>query len=154
MTTTVHRYRCDICRRVYETQSDATRCEASGKPQEIPVGALLGDPWDESSHHSHNLAFAVAGALKGNPHDCRQILWACRDNGSGDSLGKETCGGETIRLENLPHLSEHDLEHPTFVRLIAWLRARKIYPLVNTSRGLRRLPREASTTRRGARARG
>jgi len=119
MPIKVIRYECAICGQRYSEESDAKECEDRGTGEEYPIGCI---------HASHvkgdiyeNITFAVAiNEIKG--HANWGSDWACRDNGAGDSLGEQKCGCGTLKLYH----DKIDPEHPTFKRMVKWLRKQKI----------------------------
>lgn len=65
-----------------------------------------------------NMTFALAKVwLDGHTADAS--MWACRDNGSGDSLGTDLCGGGGYHNY---YPGPPDPSHPTFKRLVEWLK--------------------------------
>ncbi len=89
MTTKI-KYICDICKREYSTIEIAQECEAKGKVSKdtYPIGLMNGNLGDD---FYHRMSFAVAD-LDIEGHYATASLWACRDTGVGDSLGKQLCG--------------------------------------------------------------
>lgn len=74
---------------------------------------------DNANGFYGNICFAVAGNhLMG--HTNLLTMWACRNNGAGDSLGKYTCsGGITTPY---PHARVCDV----FIRMVNWLKENDI----------------------------
>lgn len=118
-------YECEICRMRYRSAESAAECEARGRATPVPVGLLHIEPAD--GFYGEKLAFAVAEChLDG--HGRYASLWACRDNGAGDSLGKDQCGnGNSYHPEEF---HPEYLERPPVKRLLAWMDAEGIEPLV------------------------
>lgn len=119
------RYQCEICNGRYEEEDSALACENKGLAEEYPIGCLWGNHKPEAFYT--NITFAVAGNSIGPGHhghlNCG-ASWACRDNGSGDSLGDQRCGSGTLKLTDWDaHL---DPEHPTFKRMVDWLESQDI----------------------------
>ncbi len=119
---TIIKYRCEICHRDYETVEHAKECEAQGLHEIYPIGLIYGNHTKGSLYQ--NCTFAIA---ENRPHkhwlDCS--LWACRDNGHGDSLGGSRCGSG-----NFTHLNDYhaklDPDAPHFKRMVAWLESQSI----------------------------
>ncbi len=105
-------YSCEICEHDFNDESGARDCESKGPPKMYSVGLIFGMPQDDSCHHNHNLTFAVMGNVP-HGHYSGLTLWACRDNGSGDTLGKDRCGGGHSEPYGIP-----DPTHPTFKRMV------------------------------------
>lgn len=122
---TITRYQCEICGGTYSTAKEARGCEAQGIDPSYPVGLLSQE--DKDGFYGPKLAFALA-ELHPHGHYATASLWACRDNGAGDSLGEYTCGsGNSYRPEEF---REWWLKTPPMKRLIAWLRSQNITPMV------------------------
>lgn len=114
-------YECEICNSLFSTPKAAKDCESRGLASLPPVGTIFGDHRD-GAFYSH-ITFAVAKA-QNLGHELDISAWACRDNGAGDSLGKETCGGGPInRIESFV-----DRNHPTCRRMVEWLVRQGINP--------------------------
>ena len=115
-------FECEICGGRYNTEQGAIDCESRGLGPEYPIGCVFGNhtPGDLYS----GITFAVAGNDTKWKHYNDLILWACRDNRHGDSLGDEKCGGchTDLRADD----AKINKEHPTFKRMIAWLKSRGI----------------------------
>lgn len=111
-------YTCEICGIENEYVDQISRCEARGHPKEPTVGLIFGNASNQS-HRDKDMTFAVKDwSVVG--HGVYAGLWACRDTGVGDTLGEETCGsGNSLQLgkQDIP-----DVNHPTFKRLVAFLR--------------------------------
>lgn len=62
-------------------------------------------------------------------HTVEVSLWACRDNGLGDTLGKNLCygGGD---YNNVDDLEDNMRKHPTFKRMMKYLKKAKVKPLM------------------------
>jgi len=115
----IHFWECEICRLRHPTPEDAARCEARGVPHlDLPCGMIFGDHRPTAFYK--DITFAVR-RVKQVPqsHFAQASEWACRDNGHGDSLGSEVCGGPTLRLPQVPP----DANHNTFIRMVSWLTA-------------------------------
>ena len=115
-------YQCDLCHRKYENREDALECEAR-VPVTYPIGTIYCDAYDDDNHHRHNLTFAVA-SNRPQRHMNLGGSWACRDNGCGDSLGHEKCSGNSLSLGKYDAVKS--MTHPTFLRMVAWLRSQDI----------------------------
>jgi hypothetical protein len=112
-------YECEICHQTYKNKGDAEACESRGVPTPLPVGLIFGNPQDRD-HHSKDLTFCIA-SNEVDGHWYHPPLWACRDNGAGDSLGKELCGGQSsVNLYEGNAVCE---SHPTFKRMVEFLRS-------------------------------
>jgi hypothetical protein len=114
------RHRCSICGLHYETAQLAATCEARGVHPGFPIGLMLRLP------EHPDLACAIAGnEIEG--HWNRPAVWICRDNGYGDSLGKDSCRGNAEPpIEALRPEHAADPTRPPFPRLVAWLREQGI----------------------------
>lgn len=115
-------YICEVCNSRHSTKRDAERCEKRKPGVQWPRGTIFGMPQSTRSHHETNLLFVVdETVVKGHYTDT--AAWAFRDNGAGDSTGKERCGAE-------PSLGGYqggpDPTHPTFKRAVAYLKAEGI----------------------------
>ncbi len=116
-------YQCDICKREYTDVKEAVACEARGTPKLPPVGLIFGNA-SEIDHRDKkpiNITFAIAKVyLEGHAVDAS--LWACRNNGAGDSLGKELCGSSNgLYIQGIPNS-----RHSTFKRMVRYLKKEKI----------------------------
>lgn len=113
-------YKCEICGSIYETEEACKKCEDRGVPDisSIPLYVIT---------QQDNLTFADAKIeLYSNPgHLYSVLLWACRGNGAGDSLGSELCGAGGLYDKNKGHLSNYhkvtNLETPEFKRMVQYL---------------------------------
>jgi len=76
-----------------------------------------------------NITFALAkNRIEG--HANNMSLWACRDNGAGDSLGEQRCGGGPVPKVESDYGTNIDVEHPTFKRMVKWLKSQDIFVTV------------------------
>lgn len=117
------RYECEICHRDFLVEKEAAECEARGVPKLPPIGLIFGNA-SEIDHRDKKpigITFAIAKVyLEGHAVDAS--LWACRNNGAGDSLGTDLCGsGNGLHLYGVP-----DLRHSTFKRMVRYLTKQKI----------------------------
>lgn len=112
-------YECELCRRRYTEKKHAEECERA-KPPEYPIGCIYGDHKDSMYK---NITFAVA-KNRFTGHLNVGSSWACRDNGYGDSLGENTCGGNSLMLDK--YHANLDFNHPTFKRMVNWLKSQNI----------------------------
>lgn len=119
-------YQCEVCSNRFSTEQEALDCEARLIPN-YTIGLIFGQSQDASDHHSHNLTFCVA-EYRTIRHLNESGLWACRDNGSGDSLGSELCGSGGLSLGE--HDAVKDFTHPTFLRMLTYLKSVDITPLI------------------------
>jgi len=120
-------YECEICGSRYHEEQDALDCETRKAPN-YTIGLIYGDAADTSTHHHHNLTFCVA-EYRVDRHWNNSGSWACRDNGHGDSLGTEWCGGSGFfTLGELDAVK--DFTHPTFIRMLAYLKSVNVTPLI------------------------
>ena len=125
MVTKIVSYQCDICKYTFDTLAQAKNCEARGKfsKDTYPVGLLHAD-----LDFYPGCAFALAELHCEDAHYAVASLWACRDNGYGDSLGEEKCGNSNSYVPE--PFQRKWLKEPPMKRLIAWLRSQKITPMV------------------------
>jgi len=110
------KYECEICRRQFKTECDCKNCEDMGEAPPYPIGCIYENPFYE------DITFAVAH----NNHDGHANFgssWACRDNGYGDSLGVNQCGGVSLKLNKNNNV---DPTTPHFKRMVKWLRSQSI----------------------------
>lgn len=114
-------YECDICRQRYSEKEEAEKCEARAFADEYPIGCMYGD--HEKGSFYENITFAVA-TNDTDHHINLGASWACRDNGSGDSLGESLCSGNSLNLNNFD--ANLDFEHPTFKRMVEYLKSQNI----------------------------
>jgi len=112
-------FECEICRKRYDRPEDAFACESTITPV-YPVGMIFGDHRKGSMYY--NITFAI-GKIHICSHSNYSGLWACRDNGAGDTLGKELCGNNDVRMKpnDAPNPS-----HPTFKRMVKKLKSQGI----------------------------
>lgn len=106
------RYECEVCHQIYD---DALECEAR-KALEYPIGLIYGDASGGSTHH--NMTFAVA-QVRIYRHYNNSGSWGCRDN-----YGNELCGSGSLELEECG--AAKDFTHPTFLRMVAYLKKMNI----------------------------
>lgn len=120
------KWKCELCGHIYDRKMYAVKCEEKGLPETYPIGCLYGD--HEPDAFYTDITFAVASNVfdEGGSLGHHNVggSWACRDNGSGDTLGKHKCGGTFLRLSD--HLANLDPEHPTFKRMVDWLKSQDI----------------------------
>lgn len=118
------KYVCGICGYKYSERYDCLACEQKGHAVEYPIGCIYGDLRKGAFYE--DITFAVAENIpdKMNPHLNNGGSWACRDNGSGDSLGDFMCGGSFLTLNE--HNCFIDKNHPTFKRMVTWLESQDI----------------------------
>ncbi len=114
-------YECPICHLRYDKREWADECLAKGSGKFYPVGTIYGDSRPGAFYE--NITFCVAE----NRIERHQNLggsWACRDNGMGDSLGENTCAGNSLTLTEGDH--HVDPAAPHFIRMMQWLRKNQI----------------------------
>jgi len=126
-------YECEICGLTFGDAASAIACEAQGRPdpaKRFPVGMILAE--HEPGALYRDITFAVASYSEPDPtfrranrHTESPDLWACRDNVNGDGLGKNLCNGEIARNPGKWY-AKVDHWHPTFLRMIAYLKAEGI----------------------------
>ncbi len=120
-------YQCEICFGVYREKKNAEACEARGLPEGYPTGCLYGTTNDPKSFYA-GITFAVAKNIMGtrvSGHINMGSSWACRDiPGVGDSLGSRRCGSGSLKLSEYD--ANLDPEHPTFKRMVDWLKSQDI----------------------------
>jgi len=109
-------YTCEICGWDHHTEESARQCESRGRPVAYPIGLIHGS----ATGFYKGITFAVAINRCDEGHSNEGALWACRDNGAGDSRNiKDICGGQSIRI------GSHDVPNPnaaSFKRMVALLR--------------------------------
>ncbi len=126
------RYECEICQREYDKETKAIQCEMRGIPDLLPTGLILGG----GSGMYKNITFAVAEAYyntgPSGKHLADFCAWACRDTGAGDSLGKERCSGNHLydNESKFSGLEAPDVNHPTFKRMVKYLKSQNIEPTI------------------------
>ncbi len=114
-------YQCEICDNYYDTEKEALECEAKSKVS-YPIGCIYGNHTSEGFYK--DITFAVANNHF-RMHTNIGGSWACRDNNHfGDSLGEETCGGNSLELNE--YQGKVNKNHPTFKRMITWLKSQNI----------------------------
>jgi hypothetical protein len=120
MPRAVTYYECEICRRRFDSYDVAENCENRGPGIEYPIGCIFGEHTPGTLYS--NITFAVAKNVIVE-HVNRLSMWACRGtNGTSDSLGEHTCGGNIYK----PYTKNLDPNHPTFKRLVAYLQSENI----------------------------
>ncbi len=111
-------YMCEICHGESRVEKEIVDCEARGRAKAPPIGLIFGNA-SETDHRdkkSIGITFCIAKVYV-EGHGVDASLWACRDNGAGDSLGKELCGsGGGVNIYGIP-----DMRHPTFKRMVKYL---------------------------------
>ncbi len=118
-------YQCEGCDRWYSSAVSAAHCESRGVPPPWPVGLLYVEP--TGGFYGDKLAFAVAESwVEGHIADAS--LWACRDTPAGDSLGENKC--KSGNFFTPCKFDPSCLDRPPVQRLVSWLRAKGITPLV------------------------
>ncbi len=132
-------YDCEICGARYggkdaddlEAKAAAAECEARGYGEKYPIGCIYGDHSEDAFYK--NITFAVATNEVDNEvghkariysHLNRGGSWACREN-SADSLDDSLCGGTSLDLKNFSG-KDLDRNHPTFKRMVAYLKSKNI----------------------------
>lgn len=122
MKTIPAEYQCEICGDRSKEKSKALECEAKGLDFAYPVGMIFGNHTKEAMYNG--ITFAIAKiAYCGHLND--SALWACRDNGAGDSVGKEMCGNGGFLHFN-EYQAHLDFNDPTFKRMVKFLNKSKI----------------------------
>lgn len=122
-------YQCEKCGKEHREADQALRCEAQPVGVDSvkfwPVGMLIG-----YRHELITLAIANTVVESADTHAVYVNYWACRNTGMGDSVGTETCGGESVY--NVPTngliFPLKNLNTPTCQRLIQWLVSQGITP--------------------------
>lgn len=125
-------YRCEICNNRHATEQAAWDCENQGKPDVGPhlVGLIFGDNRPDAFYEDCVFALPPKYATDEmivSGHYLDSSFWACRDNGAGDSLGREFCGGNFLVFEP-DQMSHIDIEMPAFNRMVNYLRSKEIIP--------------------------
>lgn len=124
----VIKYKCIICGYKYDKMESAIECFERGPGEEYPIGCIYGS--HKSDRLYQNITFAVAvnniksGGYLYDGHTNLGASWACRDNGYGDSLGKEMCSGNSLHLSEYHADIDHTQQH--FKRMVNWLRKNQI----------------------------
>ena len=120
------RWKCEICGTTYEKKARALECEEKGPPEFYPIGCMYGNHGTDTFYT--DITFAVASNVRDGGDDLGHFnvggSWACRDNGAGDTLGKERCGTTFLKLSTWN--AKLDPEHPTFKRMVAFLQSQDI----------------------------
>lgn len=119
------RYECEICERVYDKEKDAIECESQGVQELLPVGLIYGN----AKGFYKDITLCIAKSER-NGHYLDNSLWACRDNGAGDNLGEELCGDSFGYSTQNEVRESPNRAHPTFRRMIKYLKKNKIKPLM------------------------
>ena len=118
-------YECEICRYRSTDKKSVEKCEARGLGKQYPIGCIYGDHSEGAFYENITLAVAQNKIKKGcMGHSNTGNSWACRDNGYGDSLGRERCGSGTLYLNK--HDGRLDFNHPTFKRMVDYLKSKNI----------------------------
>ncbi len=120
-------YQCEGCGRRFMDEQDALDCEARGEAPNYPIGCVFGN--HEKDAFYKDITFAVAQKRQSKKgtfdyHHNDLSLWACRDNGAGDSLGESMCGGAHSTLSEYD--GRIDFDAPHFKRMIKWLKEQNI----------------------------
>lgn len=120
------KYECSICERRFDTLEEAESCKAQGDWPQYPIGMLYGD--HEEGAFYKEITFVMASNQQLG-HGNNGSSWAFRDNGAGDSIGKNRCGlGGDIRLGK--RHGKLNPEHPTFKRAVGYVRSLGLEPTV------------------------
>lgn len=106
-------YQCEICEDESRDEKAILACEAKGRPTPFPKGLIIAHH-DNKKDGDYKLTFAVA-RYTDYGHWFDYSGWAMRDNGAGDSVGKELCGP-------LNAYGNPDPNAPTFKRMVAYLK--------------------------------
>jgi hypothetical protein len=125
---TVIYYECEICHTRYSDPGSAESCEKRGKLVPLPVGTIFTYGGIKGSMY-HDIHFSIADNIRETfGHGYHPALRATRDNRAGDSLST-FCGfgGNSIKLgrDDMP-----DPSHPTFIRMVDYLKSVNIEPRV------------------------
>jgi len=115
---------CEICRREYSSKEGADDCESHGLAPSYPIGLIFGN--NNGSALYSKMVFCVE-SIDVDGHCGYISAWACRDNGYGDSLGDETCGGFPCRGLG-EYYGNVDTAMPAFHRMVDFLKQRGITP--------------------------
>jgi len=114
-------YECEICGKISVNKDSIQRCENKGRfnIESAPKYVMIQQDFYK------NITFCVITYEKFNNHFGEPILWACRDNGYGDSLGKEKCYRQHL-IKNSEYFSEYDavkdFKSDHFKRMVKYLR--------------------------------
>lgn len=130
-------YECEICHSRHENEEYIKQCEAKGRPIPRPdlVGVIFGD--NRLGAFYEEIVFAIPEIygyaeslpVASSPHYLDSHLWACRNNGCGDSIGDEYCGGSNFfKYDNLENHIDTSL--PAFDRMVKFLRKRGLTPKI------------------------
>jgi len=111
-------YECEVCHDRFSNIKTAEACEKVIAPA-YPIGMIYGDHTRKAFYT--DMTFAIAKIrIEGHSND--SPLWACRK--IGDTLGDRLCGGNFLELGKRDAKLKYD--HPTFIRMVAFLTKRKI----------------------------
>lgn len=114
------KFRCPVCHRDYSTMAEAQEC-LNTKIEILPIGTIFAKQFN-------NITFCVGSNKDAiDRHYYNPSLWACRDNGYGDSLGDQFCCSGGV---NLKHLDPPNQSHPTFIRMVDYLNSKNIKPII------------------------
>ena len=127
---TITRYKCEICGNEYESEAEAIKCEAKGKPMPKDFSTHVIVQFADDSKDSYwGLSFCVDKWKRSGEgyyaHDIQASMWACRDNYAGDSLGKEHCGSNSSYHKESDFYNEfskvREMKSPHFCRMVDYL---------------------------------
>lgn len=115
-------YKCEICGYMSRNKKEVEKCELRGYGKEYPIGCIYGNHSENSFYK--DITFAVAKNRTKKSHFNFGYSWACRDNGAGDSIGKNMCGGGGLYLSKSN--GKLNFNHPTFKRMVMFLKYKNI----------------------------
>ncbi len=116
-------YQCELCKKQYDTEKEAEKCEAKGFPELYPIGMMF-----SLAHPGKNIVFAI---IKQQPkvwgHDHSYSTWACRDTPAGDNVGEKCyCG-----LESWDKIYTPNTKIPAYDRMVKALEKEGIKPVIH-----------------------
>lgn len=133
-------YECEICGFTSENRAEVEQCEARGRERAYPVGMIYGNASREGA--SRGVTYAVAVNDCWIKHRWSPASWACQDNGLGDLVGDKMVG-------TLPRLESPDPRHPTFRRMVAFLKRHNIPITVYDEQSREAIPLDVFLSRAG-----
>lgn len=122
---TITNYECEICGETSGEMKYIIQCESRGIPELPPIGLIYGS----AKGFYKDITFCIAKTEVAG-HYVINALWACRDNGAGDNLGKELCGDTSGYGNNWRKREPPSKSHPTFQRMLKYLKKAKVKPLM------------------------
>lgn len=128
-------YQCEVCGNIYETETDAVKCEKKGPVNldKWKPGLLYRYIWNSEMGGIFALAHVRVSSY--SKHNVVGSFWACRNWSSyiegGDNLGPNFyCTGPELSDDFNSGITSADLELPEMGRMLEYLKSIGVEPYI------------------------